>query len=1017
VSQVLIHRYLNDLSDLKRASGTHRETVVREAFKSLLKGWGRSRDLIFVPEYEISTVGKQRRYVDGALVDQSRLPLGFWEAKDEQDNLSDEIDAKFRRGYPQDNIIFEDSREAILIQNKKPIIRCDVHQVDVLEKLLKKFFLYESPLSTRFKKAVDQFKVDLPDVLETLRSMIDVSFDRNELFRRSAARFLIHAKSTIHPDVSAADVREMLIQHVLTEDIFSKVFGQDEFHRKNNIAQALYKLEATFFTGDVKWQTLNKLAPYYAAIHSAAAEIRNHHEKQTFLKVIYQNFYQVYNKKLADRLGVVYTPNEIVRFIIEGADWLCDRHFSKKLIDRNVEILEPAAGTGTFVTELIEYFRGQPAKLKHKYLEEIHANEVAILPYYVANLNIETTFAILANEYVEFPNLCFVDTLDSVEGLGKNAGIQRDLFGAVSEENYARIKRQNKRKISVVIGNPPYNSNQVNENDNNRNREYPAVDKRIRDTYIAQSSAQKTKRYDMYSRFFRWASDRIDENGIVAFITNRNFIDSRDADGFRKIVAEDFNDVYIVDLGGDVRADPRLSGTKHNVFGIQTGVAISFMVKRAGGVGCRIRYTRRPPLETAEEKLSFLANSSLSTIPLDEIVPSKSHDWLNQVSNDFDGLIPLATKETKNARSPSQERAVFRLVANAIKTNRDEWVYAADRKTLEAKMKFFLAQLGAQIKKGSLNADTLDYSIKWSSSLKTRKSAPPFSKSLMVESIVRPFVKSVFYADPNLSDRLTDNHVVAFGAGLTKANPSIYFVSGSRLEFCVFASDIPVNYALLSLDPVQFVPRFRFSADGERIDNITDWALQEFRREYKSNKITKDQIFQYAYGILHNPSYRKTYSINLKRGFPRLPYYSNFPRWSLWGKQLLDLHIGFESATAWNLRRIDVIDKTARASGVSPLSLLRADKEKGIVYLNGETQLIGIPPQAWEYRLGNRSALEWVLDQYSEKTPKDPTIRAKFDTYRFSNYKEYVIDLIKRITTVSVRTQEIVDEMRAIEVK
>ena len=273
----------------------------------------------------------------------------------------------------------------------------------------------------------------------------------------------------------------MLIQHILTEEIFSKVFGDDDFHRKNNVAQELYRLEEMFFSGNVKKATLKGLESYYAAIRSAAAQIASHHEKQTFLKVIYENFYKVYNVKAADRLGVVYTPNEIVRFMIESADWLCEKHFGRSLIDKDVDILDPATGTGTFICELLEHFRGSPAKLKHKYREELHANEVAILPYYVANLNIEATYQAITGEYLEFPSLCFVDTLDNV-GLHTSVHNRTTdaMFGSVSKENVARIKRQNGRKNSVVIGNPPYNANQANENDNNKNREYPSIDARIK---------------------------------------------------------------------------------------------------------------------------------------------------------------------------------------------------------------------------------------------------------------------------------------------------------------------------------------------------------------------------------------------------------------------------------------------------------------------------------------------------------------------------------------------------------
>jgi len=467
MSQLLIQHYLNELSTLRRVSGTSRESVVREAFKTLLKEWGRSRDLIFVPEYEYETLQKKLVYPDGALLYELRVPFGYWEAKDTDDDLDDEIEKKFRRGYPQDNIIFDDSREAVLIQNKQQVMRCGVEDVAELQRLLDLFFGYEREEIADFRKAVEHFKTDMPAVLKALRDMIDSAEKDNEKFRKAAIKFLKHAQDTINPSVTAADVREMLIQHILTEEIFSQVFDNADFHRRNNVARELYALEDTFFTGGLKQRTLAGLRPYYAAIKSAAALVTSHHEKQKFLKVIYENFYKVYDKKKADRLGVVYTPNEIVRFMIESAAWLCQKHFGRALIDKNVEILDPACGTGTFICELLEHFRGQPAKLRYKYLEELHANEVAILPYYVANLNIEATYAAIASAYEEYPNLCFVDTLDNTAALRMHKGQQGDLFGAVSEENVARIKRQNKKKISVIIGNPPYNANQLNENENN----------------------------------------------------------------------------------------------------------------------------------------------------------------------------------------------------------------------------------------------------------------------------------------------------------------------------------------------------------------------------------------------------------------------------------------------------------------------------------------------------------------------------------------------------------------------
>jgi predicted helicase len=1014
MSQVLVQQYLNNLQDLRKVSGTHRESVVREAFKDLLKGWGRSQDLIFVPEYEIATPGKERRYVDGALLHALRMPFGYWEAKDEKDDLDAEISFKLRRGYPQDNIIFEDSTQAVLIQNRREVKRCPVDDVSAVGRLLELFFAYERAEIAEFRKAVEQFKTDLPAVLEGLREMIERAHTDNAEFRQASERFLKHAQETINPSLTDVDVREMLI---LTEEIFSKVFGEDDFHRQNNIAKELYRLEGTFFTGNVKKQMLRGLDPYYAAIRAAAAQIGSHLEKQTFLKVICENFYKVYNPKAADRLGVVYTPNEIVRFMIESADWLCEKNFGRNLIDRDVEILDPATGTGTFVCELLEHFRGQPAKLKHKYKEELHANEVAILPYYVANLNIEATYAAITGEYADFPNLCFVDKLDNVAGLRKYSGHQDTLFGSLSEENVERIKRQNRRKISVVIGNPPYNANQFNENENNKNREYPDIDKRIKETYIAASTAQKTKLYDMYARFFRWASDRLAENGVLAFISNRSFIDTRTFDGFRDVVSREFNEVWVVDLGGDVRSNPKLSGTRHNVFGIQTGVAISFLVKRHKAQGCRIFYVRRPEFEAREDKIAFLGHAKVSDLVFEEIQPDGKHNWINLTQNDFESLMPVATKETKATKKSSREKAIFKLYSLGTSTNRDEWLYDSDPRVLQAKACYLIDHYDDH----KAGCDSFGAEIKWSETLKRRAQAGIrefFDKSRIRSASYRPFFRVHLYQSPLFIDR-------------PGASEGMFPVVAENDPVCIVLTD-PTGMKPWLVSAVSHLPDLHYVGaaagtvclarsrhkNGEVLDNITDWSLEQFKKHYQPGRakskrlIAKEAIFHYVYGVLHDPVYREKYAINLKREFPRIPFYTDFWRWSDWGEELMKLHTGYESVTPAKLKRIEIPDDGARKSGVAPKPLLKVDKEGGRILIDGETTLAGIPLEAWQYQLGNRTALEWVLDQYKERKPKDPTIREKFDTYRFADYKEKVIDLLARVTTVSIRTVAIVGEMR-----
>jgi predicted helicase len=616
-----------------------------------------------------------------------------------------------------------------------------------------------------------------------------------------------------------------------------------------------------------------------------------------------------------------------------------------------------------------------------------------------------------------------VDTLDNTYALRKYRGHMDDLFGSVSDDNVRRIRRQNSRKISVIIGNPPYNANQLNENENNKNREYPEIDKRIKETYIDASTAQKTKLYDTYARFFRWASDRLDENGVLAFITNRSFIESRTFDGFRKIVTEEFNEIYIVDLGGDVRANPKLSGTKHNVFGIQTGVAISFMVKRAKAKGCRVFYSRRPEFETAEEKLAFLDTAKLREIAVEEIRPDANHNWINVAQNDFRSLIPIATKAEKMQSKP---KAVFSLFSQGVKTNRDDWVWAYSRDQVLAQVQYLIAAYRANLKKlpPNVNAEDLLHhvgtDIKWTRKLKNllvARKTLALDATRAVTALYRPFTRKwLYFAWEVNEDWYQLNQLFVAG----RSSPAIVFTDTSpRAPFSVLACDGPFEHHLAaSSDSFQCVGLYRFSKDGDAVDNVTDWALDQFRKHYepdrskKSRTITKEAIFHYVYGVLHDPVYREKYALNLKREFPRIPFYKDFWQWAEWGKQLMDLHIGYESVAPATLKRIDLPDEKAGRAGLPPKCVLKADKAAGQIILDTETTLSGIPPDAWDYKLGNRSALEWILDQYKEKKPKDPTIREKFNTYRFADYKEKVIDLLMRVTAVSVRTVTIVNSMK-----
>jgi predicted helicase len=1037
VSRLLISEYHKEIEELIRFGGSRNESALEGAFQKLLNGYARPRGLKLVPKVEYVTKSGNKVYPDGTLKTALRQDWGYWEAKDSDDDLDEEIRNKLAKGYPRDNILFEDGETAVLIQNGSEVARVRHKDPDDLNKLLTGFFDYERPEVASFRRAVDKFKQDLPTVLGALRDLIDQQQAINRNFANALAGFLKLCRESINPTVGPADVREMLIQHMLTEDIFLNVFSDSVFHRHNNIAKALGALEDAFFTAGLRRDLFKSLESYYGAIKMSAAAIRDHHEKQTFLKAVYEDFYKIYNKKAADRLGVVYTPTEIVRFMIEGAEALTYKHFGKLLADKDVEILDPATGTGTYICELIEHLKSDKKALARKYNEELHCNEVAILPYYIANLNIEYTYAQVVGNYSEFPNILFVDTLDNLNfehmRRGLNQASQIGLLGAMSDENVERIKRQNTRRISVIIGNPPYNANQANENDNNKNREYPGIDRRIKETYIRASTAQKTKLYDMYARFLRWASDRLNhpERGVIAFVSNSSFIDSRSYDGFRKVVAEEFDEIRIIDLKGNART----SGDQRrreagNVFEdkIRVGIAVYFLVRRPLGKRKKreadIFYAAVPDFAASEEKLSFLVANTLDSLEWARVRPDARGNWVNLTQNDFDELIPLADKETKSAEGAARERAIFKLFSLGVVTARDDWVYDHARPQVVNKVKFLIDVYNADVRVlGGRNersqeerralADKLDSSIKWTRAVKrdlVEGIKYEFDSACILRAMYRPYVKQWLYFSRQLNEMQYQLPAV-FGSDGAYENTCIVHTDPSSAKpfmVCAVSSIADLHFVGAACGS-NMLPLYRYDSVGNRVDNITDWALSQFQEHYGEvgRKIGKRDIFHYVYAALHDPDYRTKYAQNLKRQTPRIPFLDAFWQWAEWGKQLMDLHLNYESSPPYGLTRVE---QPPRPGSVNRPRLY-AEMESGRIVVDDSTILSEIPSDAWEYKLGNRCALEWILEQYKESTPRDATVSSKFNTYRFSEHKEEVIDLVARVTTVSVETQKIVAAM------
>ncbi len=1055
-----IQRYRADLEQLVRFGGSDSELNIRPAFQNCLAAYcaDHRERLMLVPELRVGNASASI-IPDGTVKDSLRMARGYWEAKDSHDDLDTEIQAKFNRGYPRDNIVFEDSQTAVLFQNGAEAMRVDMSQPRDLHRLIRRFLDYELPEIEEFRHARQQFKADLPAVLENLRATVADAEAANPDYQDAAALFLNLCRRSISPDVSDADVREMLLQHILTEDIFLRVFSNVQFHRENNVARQLDALAQTFFTGPVRRAAIDRLRAYYAAIGRTADEIADYAEKQQFLKAIYEDFYQAYNPAAADRLGVVYTPNEVVDFIIRGTDHLLQKHFGKTLADDNVRILDPATGTGTFITNLINYLPAD--RLEHKYRHEIYANEVAILPYYIANLNIEYTYQERTGRYLEFPNLCFVDTLDNMDwqGAGASGGaVTRQAafnLGGLSEENWIRVQEQNEQPISVIIGNPPYNANQQNENDNNKNREYPDIDRRIRDTYIAASTAQKTKQYDMYKRFIRWASDRLADDGIIGFVSNSAFLDARQDDGFRKVVAEEFNELWAIDLKGNARTSgERRRQEGGNVFDdkIRVGVAIYFLVRRKDADGFKVYYNDVRPYLKAPDKVDYIKDKTLANFAFSEIAPDTNGQWLNQSDGTFQQLIPLANRETKLAKTVADEQAVFGLYSQGVITARDEWVYDFDIDHLGRKVRAFINEYEesrAQYGGTTFDDAELGTVIKWTRALKRqlRLDIPnTFDRTGIRHTIYRPFVGKKLYFDSRLNEMQYQLPSI-FPNDDNRENIIICFSGvASTKPFQVLATDTLPNFD--TLEKTQCLPLYRYTADGERVSNITEWGLRQFREHYGDDAITAEDIFAYTYAMLHDPAYRQRYEIDLRREFPRVYFQPDFHWWAQKGRELLDLHLNFETAEPWPLQHVGANNHSPPShpspaspalppspsslaslppgtaggnvgathasplrGGNTPRPILRADKDRNRIILDDQTTLTGIPNEAWWYELGSRSALEWVLDQYKERKPRDPTIRERFNTYRFADHKERVIDLLARVCTVSVATVDIVGDL------
>ncbi len=851
------------------------------------------------------------------------------------------------------------------------------------------------------------------------------------------ATFLEGLRGNLNDGITKDDAVEMLAQHLITRPVFDALFGGYDFAATNPVAQAMERMLAVLDEHALDNENAS-LEKFYASVRARVEGVDNAEGRQRIIIELYDKFFATAFKKTVDKLGIVYTPVEIVDFILNSADQVLRAEFGQGLTDEGVHILDGFTGTGTFMVRLLQSGLIKPEDLARKYANELHANEILLLAYYIAAVNIETTYHDIMRgsvgddaPYEPFPGLILTDTFQSWEADDK---LDLDVF----PENNERLEKLKALPITVIIGNPPYSSGQKDANDDNANERYPELDRSIRDSYTAKSTANsRFKIYDSYIRAIKWASLRINDRGLIAFVTNGGFLDSNTADGMRRALADEFSSIYVVNLKGNMRSgDWRREGGQVFGAGSQATVAVTLLVRRPGEVGpAVIRYTDIGDFLTRDEKLSRLADAE-SVFGLSgavEISPNESGDWLNQRREDFGRFLPL-----------EGAGGVMGAKSMGVVSNRDAWVYGSSPTSVTSTVQRATDTYAGDVSTG---IRTLDKSkISWSASLERRHQkgtpAPPVDPTRLRLATYRPFFHQFLYFDPFWNQQVSDL-IRSLGVSEQSRAVGMYQVgAGSDVGFGVLmVGGLPDLHVTGAGSGGQYLPRWRnepaspegslqFDTDDEvvdgyrRIDNITDEALRRFQAAYGA-AITKDDIFFYVYGLLHSPDYRENYAADLKKMLPRIPLVEDAQPFIAAGRTLSELHLGYESVTPYPLAGLDVegpagaaaydffrVEKMRFGKPTAAQKAAGENKDRSTIVYNDRITLTGIPEAAYRYMLGSRSTVEWIIDRYQVKTDKDSGIvNDPNDWGREVNDPRYIIVLLARIVTVSLETMQVVDAL------
>ncbi len=874
--------------------------------------------------------------------------------------------------------------------------------------------------------------------------------------------FLAELRDDLNDGLTEEEAIEMLAQHLVTRPVFEALFEGYSFAAHNPVSRALQRVVEAL-EGEHIEKEASGLEGFYDSVRRRAAGVETAEAKQKIIVELYDKFFRAAFPRLTQRLGIVYTPVELVDFILRSVDEVLKAEFGRSLADEGVHIIDPFVGTGTFLVRLIELGLLPPEALRRKYEEELHANEIVLLAYYIAAINIEAAFHTAAGgDYQPFPGICLTDTFELWEQ-------ERDLFSDLMAENSDRRQRQKEVPLKVIIANPPYSVGQDNANDAAANRKYPKLDQRIRETYAARSTARNLNSlYDSYIRAIRWASDRVAEGGVIGFVTNAGWVDGNTADGLRRTLAEEFSSIHVFHLRGNARTSgERRRQEAGNAFGEGTRAPICILILARNPSALeqgRIFFHDIGDYLSREEKLARVkALESVMGMAAQglwqRITPNEHADWIGQRDERFARLTPLGDKE-------GVEEPLFEIYSAGVKTQRDAWAWNASRDELERNMERMIGFYGEELarfdaavpraerKRREALVDAFvskdSKRISWTRALRNdlvRGKTHAFEPSAPTPGLYRPFTPQWLYYSRAMNEMVYQMPRL-FPPGRPECGNRVIALPspGNVTPFsCLMAERLIDLSYVAAKSGSQCFPRWLWEEERDawgkpvrdaqgrprlvRRDAITDAGLAHFEAAYPGEPISKDDLFHYVYGLLHSPDYRARYAANLSKELPRIPRVKrvgDFRAFAEAGRKLAELHLGFEAVEPWPVTIAEgsldlaVIDDPVRFFRVEKMRFAgkRPNLDRTTIIYNPNITVTGIPLEAYGYVVNGKPAIEWVMERQGVSTDSASGITNDANRYAIEtkNNPRYPLDLLCRVITVSMRTVEIVKGLPRLEI-